>query len=144
MENKTAVADPHMRRLVEARLNGSGFAQSLGVEIEIVSPGNVNVSLAYGDQLSDRDGCFHEGVLASTASVALDLAAGTIVGDNAEFKTAEYKFNNFQPACGHRLLAKSHIIKSGRTLVVAEADLFSITTSGERHVATVLATLITV
>ncbi len=64
------------------------------------------------------------------------MAAGTRV------LTVEYKMNLLAPARGERLIARGQVIKNGRTLVIAKADVGAIQDGEETPCATLLGTLI--
>ena len=58
-----------------------------------------------------------------------DSAAGyaglTLMPPGAGVLTAEFKINLLAPAQGDRLVAQGRVIKSGRSLTIAEADVFA-------------------
>ena len=56
--------------------------------------------------------------------------------------TVEYKMNLLAPARGERLVARGQVIKNGRTLVIAKADVGAIRDGEETLCATLLETLI--
>ena len=56
----------------------------------------------------------------------------------------ELKENLLAPAVGEALVAKAQVKRAGKTLTVCTADAFAITGSGEKLVATMLATIMTV
>lgn len=55
--------------------------------------------------------------------------------------TAEYKINLIAPAQGVRLRAKGRVVKAGRTLTIAQAEVFGESESGEKLVALLTGTL---
>jgi acyl-coenzyme A thioesterase PaaI-like protein len=56
----------------------------------------------------------------------------------------EFKINLLAPAAGERLVARGRIIRSGRTLTVCRGDAVTITDGGEKHIATMTATMIAI
>ena len=56
--------------------------------------------------------------------------------------TAEYKLNLLAPAKGEKMVAEARIIKSGRSLKVAESNVYSLTGSEKKLCATALVTLV--
>ena len=60
-----------------------------------------------------------------------------------EVLSVEFKVNLLRPAQGQSFLARAEVIKPGRTLTVARADVFGVADSSDRTlVATMLATII--
>src|SRR5260221_234607 len=58
--------------------------------------------------------------------------------------TTEFKINLLAPAEGERILARGRVIKAGRTLTLAQTEVFSQTAGQEKLVAFLTATLMTV
>jgi acyl-coenzyme A thioesterase PaaI-like protein len=58
--------------------------------------------------------------------------------------TVEFKQNLLAPAVGDALIAKGHVKRAGKTLTICTADAFAITESGEKLVATMLATIMNI
>jgi acyl-coenzyme A thioesterase PaaI-like protein len=56
--------------------------------------------------------------------------------------TVELKINLLSVASDDRLLARGQVIRPGRTLTVCRGDAYAGTGAGERHVATILTTMI--
>ena len=63
----------------------------------------------------------------------------------ASVLTIELKLNLLAPAAGVSFVARGRVIRAGKTIVVAAADVFATPSPGasERLVATMLATLMT-
>jgi acyl-coenzyme A thioesterase PaaI-like protein len=55
--------------------------------------------------------------------------------------TVEYKINLLAPAEGEELIARAHVVRSGRTLKICMADVYVRKGDVETHCATVLATI---
>ena len=79
-------------------------------------------------------GVVHGGVTFTLADSALGYGIYKVVGKPCT--TAEMKINYLKPVSGGELVARSRILKAGRRLVVARAEVHS----GGTHVAEVLAT----
>jgi acyl-coenzyme A thioesterase PaaI-like protein len=56
--------------------------------------------------------------------------------------TVELKVNLLSVASGERLLARGQVMRPGRTLTVCRGDAYAGTGGEERHVATILTTMI--
>ena len=62
--------------------------------------------------------------------------------EEAEVLTSEMKIHLLAPGRGDVLVARGKVIKPGRRLVIAQADIFGVTEGQETHVATMLGTLV--
>jgi acyl-coenzyme A thioesterase PaaI-like protein len=56
--------------------------------------------------------------------------------------SVEFKVNLLRPAVGERFVARARVLKPGKTLTVAQADVFTLSSKDEKHIATMLATMI--
>jgi len=87
---------------------------------------------------------------ASLESVAPGLveiagyAALSLMPPGVGVLTTEFKINLLAPAEGERILARGRVIKAGRTLTLAQTEVFSQTAGQEKLVAFLTATLMTV
>jgi acyl-coenzyme A thioesterase PaaI-like protein len=58
--------------------------------------------------------------------------------------TVEFKINLLAPAVGERIVARGRVVKAGRTLTLAQAEVFSESRGEEKLIALLTATLMTV
>ena len=115
--------------------------QHLGVRLLSVSEGQVELSIPYSDKTTQQQGGFHGGAIGALADIAGGYAALTMVPEGMEVVTVEYKINMLAPAEGDVLLARGLVIKPGRTLSIARADVFGVRDGREKLVATMQQTL---
>ncbi len=73
---------------------------------------------------------------------ACGYAAFTLMEPAVRILTVELKVNLLSAASGDRLLARGQVIRPGRTLTVCRGDAYAETGEEERHVATILTTMI--
>lgn len=118
------------------------FLALLGARLESVEPGRVCVSCRRRLELTQQQGLLHGGVITAVADVACGYAALTTVPEGREILTAELKINLLRPVTGEHITATGTVIKSGRTLVVAEAEV--IDTDSGKLAAKALATIVPV
>jgi acyl-coenzyme A thioesterase PaaI-like protein len=55
--------------------------------------------------------------------------------------TAEFKINLLAPAAGDQIVARGHVVKAGRTLTLAQAEVFALTDGKEKLIAFLTATM---
>ena len=58
--------------------------------------------------------------------------------------TTEFKINLLAPAVGDRIVARGKVVKAGRTLTLAQTEVFAETDGQEKLVALLTATLMTI
>jgi uncharacterized protein (TIGR00369 family) len=115
----------------------------IGAELNVVEPGIVAITLPYRTDLAQQNGYVHAGIVTTIADSAAGYAAYSLMPPGAEVLSVEFKVNLLRPARGKSFLARAEVIKPGRTLTVARADVFGIAETGARElVATMLATII--
>src|SRR4051794_37122831 len=127
---------------VRASAEKQNFLKLIGAELTHVAPGEVEFSLRYRDDLTQQHGFVHAGVITTIADVACGYAAYSLMPEGSEVLSVEFKVNLLRPAAGTRFIARARVIKPGKTLTVAQADVFAVTAEGEKQVATMLATMI--
>jgi uncharacterized protein (TIGR00369 family) len=119
-----------------------GFMRTIGARLESIESGTVTIACAFDERLTQQHGLLHGGVLASLADVACGYAALTMMPDDREVLTVEFKINFLKPAKTDRLIAVGHVTQSGRTLTVCEGTVFDATRT--RVVAKMTATMMAV
>lgn len=131
----------------EARVQRSFDAQPLmdfiGARLVLVSAGACVIELPFRAELAQHDGFFHGGIIGTLADNAGGFAAFTLMPADAGVLTVEYKVNLMAPAQGERLVAEGHVVRAGRNLIVAHADVFVETLAARIHCATMQQTLMT-
>ena len=109
----------------------------IGAALGRVDAGAVEISLPWRDDLTQQKGFVHGGILGMIADTACGYAAFSLMPAGGSLVTVEYKMNILKPARG-TLRAEGKVIRSGRTLTVARAEVYA---DDGGHVATMLQTL---
>jgi len=115
----------------------------LGAQLVRVAPGECAIELAYRPELTQQHGYFHGGIIGTIADSAGGYAAMTLMPHDASLLTVEYKMNLLAPGDGDTLIARGQVLKSGRTLVVAQVNAFVQKDGRETLCAALLQTLMT-
>ncbi|WP_298966207.1 PaaI family thioesterase [uncultured Methylobacterium sp.] len=118
--------------------------RTLGAALGAVAPGSVEIALVPSPAVSQQHGFVHAGAVSAIADSAAGYAALSLMPPGAGVLTTEFKINLVAPAAGDRLVARGRVVKAGRTLTLAQAEVFSESDGGERLVALLTATLMTV
>ncbi len=128
-------------RDIRARVAEIAFCQLIGSQIDELGPGTCTASVARRPELLQYLGMFHGGVIAYLIDHATTVAAATIVKPGQHVLTAEYKLNLMAPATGERLICRARVLRSGSSMTVVAADVFSVSESREKQTAAALATI---
>jgi uncharacterized protein (TIGR00369 family) len=118
------------------------FLQLIGAKVTKVAPGQVEFELPFREDLTQQHGFLHAGVVTTIADVACGYAAFSLMPAGSEVLSVEFKLNLLRPAVGDRFVARARVIKPGKSLTVTQAEVFAYSAEGEKHVATMLATMI--
>ncbi len=97
----------------------------LGATMPVIEPGYVEIHMPYDACLTQQHGYVHGGALATIADSAAGFAAFTLMAEDQQPLTVEYKLNTLRPAIGELFVAKARVLKAGRTLTVVDSDVFA-------------------
>lgn len=130
--------------LVRSSFAQQGLMAYYGAEQTRVEPGSVEIEVQFRRELTQQQDFFHGGVTTAIVDTACGYSALTLMPTGSEVLTVEFKVNLFAPARGDRLVARGHVLRSGRTITVCQGDAYAATADGEVHCATMTATMIRV
>lgn len=142
VNNGPRASNPAFAERVAGSFARQAFMEFLDARLTAVEPGACTIELPFRPELSQQHGFFHGGVVGTLADNACGYASFTLAPADSSILTVEYKLNLMAPAAGEVLVARGRVIRPGRTLVVAQADVSVRRGDGsEKPVATALATL---
>lgn len=118
-----------------------GLMTRFGATLQRVERGEVEIAMPWSDGVTQQHGFFHGGAVGALADSACGYAALSMVGEGEAGLTAEYKINLLSPAQGERLVAVGRVLKPGRTLIVAQGEVYVEQQGRRKQVATMLMTL---
>jgi len=121
-----------------------GLMSTLGATLGNISLGHVEIALRPHPAISQQHGFIHAGALSAAADSAAGYAALSLMPPGSGVLTTEFKINFVAPAMGDRVLARGKVVKTGRTLTVAQTEVFAEIGGQEKLVALLTATLMTV
>jgi uncharacterized protein (TIGR00369 family) len=137
-------ADPRHDARVRESFARQRFLHAMGVTLERVAPGEVDMRLPFRADLTQQHGFLHAGAMTTVVDTACGYAALTLMPPDAAVLSAEFKVNLLAPGKGEAIVARARVLKSGRTLSVVRGDVFAVERGEERLVATMLATMMAV
>src|SRR5688572_20555431 len=131
------VRDPNYASRIHESFGRQKAMALIGASLKSVAPGQVEISLPYRDELTQQKGFVHGGILGMIADTACGYAAFSLMPAGGSLVTVEYKMNILTPARGS-LVAHGSVVRPGRTLTVARAEVYA---EDGKHVATMQQTL---
>lgn len=129
------------REKVRAIFSRAAFIGELGIRLQDVGPGWCESVLAVSAGHLQQDGYVHAGVQATMADHTAGGAAGTLAAEGELVLTVEFKINFLRPAQGERLRCRAAVLRQGRTLNVAESEVYAQRDGAEKLVAKAMVTL---
>jgi uncharacterized protein (TIGR00369 family) len=121
-----------------------GLMNTLGATLVNISPGLVEIAIRPAPAISQQHGFVHAGAVSAIADSAAGYAALSLMPAGTGVLTAEFKINLIAPAAGERIRARGRVVKAGRTLTLAQAEVFAESGGQEKLIALLTATLIAV
>ena len=132
---------PDFPEKVRTIFHRAPFIGDLGITLEDLGPGWCESSLAVAPKHRQQDGYVHAGVQATIADHTAGGAAGTLAAEGELVLTVEFKINFLRPARGERLRCRATVLRQGRTVNVAESEVFAVRDGTEKLVAKAMVTL---
>jgi len=121
-----APLDDAVAAKIRASFDKQGVMTHWGAHLSHLADGHCEISLPFSDKVNQQHGYFHGGVIGAIADSAGGYAGYTHISPDHELVTAEYKLNILAPGKGDTLVGRGQVVKSGRSLIVATAELFVI------------------
>lgn len=141
MSSQFEPRDPDFAARVTQSFAEQAIMQTIGAELAEVAPGRVEIVLPHDNRLTQQDGFIHAGVSSTIMDSACGYAAFSLMPADARVLTIEFKINLLAPASGERFRAVGKVRKSGRSVFVADGELFAERGGVAKLVATMSGTL---
>src|SRR5215208_4428452 len=128
--------NPQFEARVRSSFARQRMMETIGASIISVSPGEVEIELPYSEAFTQQNLYLHAGVITAIVDSACGYAALSLMPEDSDVLTVEYKVNFVSPAKGERMIARGRGTKPGRTLAVCAGDVFALIDGKEKLVAT--------
>jgi uncharacterized protein (TIGR00369 family) len=136
--------DPEYETRVRRSFARQRAMQTFRAELARIAPGEVEIEMPFGEELTQQHGYLHAGIIAAIVDSACGYAALTLTPPGTEVLSIEFKLNLLSPAVGERFVARARVKRAGRNITVCVGDLFAQSEAEEKLVATMLATMMQV
>ena len=140
MSSDAASAD----RRIRTSFAKQGLMRTLGATLGQVTSGQVEIVLVPKPEVSQQHGFVHAGAISAIADSAAGYAALSMMPMDRGVLTTEFKINLLAPAMGERIVARGKVVKAGRTLTLAQTEVFAEYEGKERLIAFLTATLMAI
>jgi uncharacterized protein (TIGR00369 family) len=127
-----------VRERIQASFAKQGLMATLGASLVNVAPGRVEISICPVPAISQQHGFVHAGAVSAIADTAAGYAALSLMPPERGVLTTEFKINLVAPAAGDLIVARGKVVKAGRTLTLAQTEVFAITGGHEKLIALLL------
>lgn len=117
---------------------------SLGVEIDLLVPGRIELAMPYNPDFTQQHGFLHAGIVSTALDSACGYAAFSLMEEDAAVLTVEFKINFLAPAGGETFRFCANVVKPGRTLSVVNGTAYAIKGGVEKAVSTMTGTVMSV
>jgi uncharacterized protein (TIGR00369 family) len=121
-----------------------GFVKFCGFDVVHIDDGCFESCLTLKKEHLQQDGFVHAGVIATMADHTAGYSAFTVVPDDHQILTIEFKINYFKPAVGDELICRSRVVNKGTKIIVSESNLFSVSDKIEKLVSKAMVTMMSV
>lgn len=122
-----------------------GAMRTVGASLLEVAPGAVDIGFLWDGALTQHNGYVHAGMLATVMDSACGYAALSVMPLSHGVLSVEFKINLLARAQGPHFRCEGRVIKTGRTIVVAEGKAWGWDIEGrEKLIATMGCTLMAV
>lgn len=133
-----------VRERIQASFAKQGLMATLGASLVNVAPGRVEISIRPVPAISQQHGFVHAGAVSAIADTAAGYAALSLMPPERGVLTTEFKINLVAPAAGDLIVARGKVVKAGRTLTLAQTEVFAITGGHEKLIALLTATMMAI
>lgn len=133
--------NPGYRAAATAMFAAQPAMKTLGIVIVRLAPGEVELAMLHADAFTQQNGFVHAGIITAGLDNACGVAAFTLMPQEADILTVEFKTTLLAPARGARFVFKAEVVKPGRTLTFCEARVFAEYEGKTMLVATMTGTL---
>jgi uncharacterized protein (TIGR00369 family) len=117
------VLDPFTEQRIRDGIGRQTLLTTLGISISELAVGRVVLDLPYRADICQQNGYVHAGAITTLADSACGYAAVSLMPEDRDVLTVEFKVNLLAPARGDRFRATGEVIRSGRTLTVCSAEV---------------------
>lgn len=141
-KNNFTPKTPNYQQKVKDSFERQQFMHFIGAQLIDVQPGFCEIHLDYNKNLTQQHGFFHAGIISTLADNSAGYAAFSLMADSSSVLSVEYKLNLMAPGTGEKLIARSEVLKNGKTLTICRSEVYAVKDGNEKLCAAAQCTLI--
>ncbi len=134
-------SNPNYEEQVKIGFARQNVMNAIGAYLMKIAPGQVEIALNFRGDLTQQHEYLHAGIVTIIADSACGFAAFSLMPENSEILTVEYKVNFMSPARGEKFIATGRVIKPGRTLTVCAGEVAAIDGEVSKTIAVIQTTM---
>jgi uncharacterized protein (TIGR00369 family) len=115
--------NPRIEADLAERMTATDFYRWSGIALEGASEGEVELSLDAGANHMNLQGVLHGGMIATLADTATGLAVRTVLDPDTRCVTVQLGVNFLSGGTPGRIVARGRVVRAGRQMAYAEADI---------------------
>jgi uncharacterized protein (TIGR00369 family) len=117
------MTDSALHRRIADSFQRQRMLATLGARLLRVGDGEVDIELPSSEAIQQQHGFVHAGAIATIADSACGYACLTRMRAGSAVLSVEFKINLLAPAVGERFVARARVVRVGRTVGVATAEV---------------------
>ncbi|MDX1617203.1 MAG: PaaI family thioesterase [Balneolaceae bacterium] len=124
-DKNDSATDTEMQARVARIFDDAPFVQLLEIELEEVGRGNCSTAVRVSDKHLQHLGRAHGAAVTALAGQTALGAAATLLSDDEEVVSPEFKMNLFRASYPGRLTCRATVVKSGANILFVESEVRS-------------------
>jgi len=123
MPSEATARDPNFAQRIQGYLAKPVVAELFGFRADAIEPGRVTLSVDLRRELGHLPGYFQGGVVSAIAELAASYAAASLLAPDWINVTISQSIHFVGQARGEKLVARGSVVKPGRTITSAAAEV---------------------
>lgn len=146
MKNESAFEpqSPNFAERVQNIFAQQPVMRLIGARLTRIEPGAIAIEIDYQKNLTQQNGFMHAGIITTIADSACGYAAFSLMPEDADVLSVEFKVNLLAPAIGEKFVAEGRVLRAGKTLTVACGDVFAFAGGERKQIAAMQATIMSI
>lgn len=133
MNDQHLVLNPDYEADIREKLQRQFFMHLVGFEIDKIEPGKVTGMLKLEQKHLQQNYFVHGGVLATISDIVMGFAAYSLIPKGHGVVTIDLNISYLNPAMGDYLIVEGRVVKTGKSIVFCEADIWSYIGHKKKH-----------
>lgn len=129
IDHNPKVNSDHLFDRIADSFRRQSLLGALGARLLKVDDGEVHIELPWSETIQQQHGFVLAGAIAAIADSACGYACLTRIAEADTILSVEFKVNLLTPAVGELFVAKGKVVRLGRTIGVATAEVIAVSRS---------------